>query len=269
VKDPRSIQMQVDLLVSLLLHGHGPHPQTAGSPDSVWERATQRAHRHVPPRAEPKTPAVNIDSPLRLLSSAVEVFARHGYHGAGLREIAEHAGVAFQLVRYHFGSKPDLWLAVLMHLLEQQYESVYVSRLRPGPDLGVQLRTWVRRALYFAVEEPRLRRILTREYFSNSAHFMRVVRPRLDDFYRLLLDTYSEMRQLGVIRHLSVEQAGILVQALINPMTLQPFDVELTTGWPVSDPRSIELHMNLLVRLLSGGRFRRSRLKPTRRSIQR
>jgi TetR/AcrR family transcriptional regulator len=49
----------------------------------------------------------------KLLTAARLEFARHGFAGARVDEIAERAGVNKQLVYHHFGDKDALYLAVL------------------------------------------------------------------------------------------------------------------------------------------------------------
>ena len=47
-----------------------------------------------------------------ILQSARKAFARKGYDGAGVREIAEGAGVTAMLVNRYFGSKEKLFAEV-------------------------------------------------------------------------------------------------------------------------------------------------------------
>jgi len=49
----------------------------------------------------------------RLLEAALKRFAEKGFQGASLREIAEDAEITHGLIRHHFGSKDDLWRAVV------------------------------------------------------------------------------------------------------------------------------------------------------------
>jgi AcrR family transcriptional regulator len=49
----------------------------------------------------------------RLLGAAVELFAKRGFHGTSIRDIAELAGVNVAAGHYHYGSKEGLYLAVL------------------------------------------------------------------------------------------------------------------------------------------------------------
>lgn len=53
----------------------------------------------------------------RLLNAAAQEFARNGFHGTGLRAVAERAGTSLGSVRYHFGGKAQLYRAVLQERL--------------------------------------------------------------------------------------------------------------------------------------------------------
>ena len=49
----------------------------------------------------------------RLLEVALDQFVRHGFHGTSMRQIAASAGVAVGGIYNHFGSKDDIFAAVL------------------------------------------------------------------------------------------------------------------------------------------------------------
>lgn len=55
------------------------------------------------------TKATAIDG---VIKSAIEEFARLGYMGASLRDIAAHAGVPLSTIHRYFGNKEDLYLLV-------------------------------------------------------------------------------------------------------------------------------------------------------------
>lgn len=54
-----------------------------------------------------------------LLSAAMEIFGRDGFHAASTRAIAEAAGVNQALIAYHFDGKEGLYLAVFESIAEQ------------------------------------------------------------------------------------------------------------------------------------------------------
>ncbi|TDL72812.1 TetR/AcrR family transcriptional regulator [Rhodococcus qingshengii] len=53
---------------------------------------------------------------MELLKSASKLFSTKGFEGTSLREIAIDANVNMALIKYHFGSKLDLWKEVISKL---------------------------------------------------------------------------------------------------------------------------------------------------------
>jgi TetR/AcrR family transcriptional regulator, regulator of cefoperazone and chloramphenicol sensitivity len=54
-----------------------------------------------------------------LLHAAGELFAEHGVEGTTIRAIAEKCKANIAAVNYHFGTKENLYLVVIRHVLEQ------------------------------------------------------------------------------------------------------------------------------------------------------
>ncbi len=68
----------------------------------------------------------NKDTRSRLLQAAGEIFARHGFRKATIRQIAGRAQANVSAVRYYFGGKEGLYSAVLQHTFvaaNQKYPS--------------------------------------------------------------------------------------------------------------------------------------------------
>ena len=59
-----------------------------------------------------------------LVEAAADVFARKGFYGASLEEIAEAAGFTRGAIYSNFGSKEELLYAVLEHSIDQQLQAV-------------------------------------------------------------------------------------------------------------------------------------------------
>ena len=57
---------------------------------------------------------------LALIEAAGELFAQLGAKGAGIRTIAERAGVNLGSIHYHFGGKGNLYRAALEYVLHQR-----------------------------------------------------------------------------------------------------------------------------------------------------
>lgn len=91
-----------------------------------------------PPRtaksARPRNAAATREA---ILKSARKAFARSGYDGAGVREIAEGAGVTAMLVNRYFGSKEQLFVEVVADTMSGK--TVITDDLRENPDIAEYL----------------------------------------------------------------------------------------------------------------------------------
>jgi AcrR family transcriptional regulator len=83
-------------------------------------RAESAAVAVAAPRPRGRRPGDAVSGREALLSAALSAFSRHGYEGTSLRALAASAGVDMALVARLFGSKADLWIAVVDHLAEKQ-----------------------------------------------------------------------------------------------------------------------------------------------------
>jgi AcrR family transcriptional regulator len=68
----------------------------------------------------------------QLLSVALEVFARQGFHGTAMNDVAEAAGVTKPVLYQHFQSKRQLYLA----LLDEVGQRVRQTIEKAGADTG-------------------------------------------------------------------------------------------------------------------------------------
>ena len=60
----------------------------------------------------------------QILDVAVQVFARQGFHGTSMNEVAEAAGVTKPVLYQHFESKQDLYLALIDEIGKRMITSI-------------------------------------------------------------------------------------------------------------------------------------------------
>lgn len=100
----------------------------------------------------------------RLVDAAIEEFASRGFDGVTLRDIEVHADVQRGLVKYHFGTKEDMWKAAVdslfTELLDFRRERDEVERdMSPKERLAFRIRSFVR----YSANWPDLNRMMSQE----------------------------------------------------------------------------------------------------------
>lgn len=91
------------------------------------------------------------DTPDRLISAATRLFAQAGFNGASVRDITAAAGANLGAITYHFGSKQDLYRAVLQHAFApvvERLSSVRSVPLRTTDESGLDRVETIMRVLF-------------------------------------------------------------------------------------------------------------------------
>lgn len=99
-----------------------------------------------------------------ILDAAEALFAEKGYDATSLQEISDQAGVTRGLPNYFFGSKEDLYRAVLervftLSLTQELLTFIRDQKQRPGSTPEVGLRIVIERIFDFLVTHPTFIRI--------------------------------------------------------------------------------------------------------------
>src|SRR5213593_2222540 len=71
-----------------------------------------------PARKSVAVDATSADTKTRILDAAEHLFMEHGFEATSLRSLTTAAGVNLAAVNYHFGSKEELFQAVLTRRLD-------------------------------------------------------------------------------------------------------------------------------------------------------
>jgi len=97
-----------------------------------------------------------------ILGAALDVFARHGYQGASIDEIAQAAGISKALIYEHFPSKKELHISLLeTHVGELFARMVATTTMGDTPE--ARLRSGVGAVFAFVAEHREAWRLLFRD----------------------------------------------------------------------------------------------------------
>jgi len=188
------------------------------------------------PAAVPRVgrPSLGADQHGALLDIALQIFARDGFDGAVVSDIAKQAGIGQPLVHYHFGSKENLWRATIAHAfggLERILEtmSFAVEGLEPTPALKLLTRMFI----HFASQHPNHAAIIMAESRSQEPRFTWLVNTYLAPLHRLADELIARAVAAGEIRPIpAVHLTTILVGATVlyfggRPIIERLYGVEL------------------------------------------
>ncbi|MEM1330942.1 MAG: CerR family C-terminal domain-containing protein [Planctomycetota bacterium] len=180
----------------------------------------------------------------KLLNAALKLFAERGRDSVSLRDIAAEAGVTHGSVRYHFGTKENLYIAAVMRLGTHS-ERVFDGKPRDLPDTFSPeqardyLRGFVRRFVAFQARagadplaaQGLLRAEISREGGPDPVFFERVIKPGHDHVKRLfalMLPDVQDDRTLEILAFNLIFQCVMIrigrgiITRLFHAETLSP-----------------------------------------------
>jgi AcrR family transcriptional regulator len=94
-----------------------------------------------------------------ILEQALALFARRGFHGVSVDEIAAAAGITKPVLYDHFSSKHDLYIQVCRHIRESLLEAGR-DVIRPPRSMAARIRAGVEAFFLYAEKHPAAIRIL-------------------------------------------------------------------------------------------------------------
>ena len=87
---------------------------------------------------------------------AIDVFARQGYHGASLRQIAKESGLTLGTLYHYYPNKQDLLAELMRDALQPLIASGHRVRAELAGDPRAQLAEAVRQFVLITLEAPQL-----------------------------------------------------------------------------------------------------------------
>jgi TetR/AcrR family transcriptional regulator len=125
-------------------------------------------------RAEARGGRIRQQQEAAILAAAEKVFARAGFQGATMAEIALQAGLPKSNLHYYFGTKADVYRAVLGNILRLWLAET--DRITPDADPREALGHYVEAKMRLSAEHPDASRVFANEVVHGA--------PEIGDFLR-------------------------------------------------------------------------------------
>jgi AcrR family transcriptional regulator len=155
---------------------------------------------------------------VQILTEAARIFARKGYEGASMRDIAEACGISKSLLYHHFTSKEEIYSRVAVGATKELYQ--FVVEHVPADVAPIQkIRAFmVATAEYF--RRHRWAWIASTTAFWNDPerHRQKERMTRRDRYEKYLRELIQEAIDAGEIRDVDVAMTGRMILSMLNWM---------------------------------------------------
>ncbi len=140
-----------------------------------------------------------LDTRDRVLQVAQALFAERGYRGASLRDISSRIGIKAPSLLHHFGSKDELYLAVLDRIFTR-LEAAAGSIVEGRESRQVRIRKGVEGAIDFIASRPHFGRIVWNEFIDEKGVGRQMLKRRVPPLFSALLEFVRRGQDEGEFR---------------------------------------------------------------------
>ncbi len=135
----------------------------------------------------------------RALAAAAKLFAELGFHGVGLREIAQAADMPLAGIQYHFGKKEKLYAEVLAVIAREVAAELAIEETSQRP-YHERFDLLVRSLVRWALDRPLHVRLLLRELLDNPRRVAKAEVLPLGTVLRSMAASFAEGQRLGLVQ---------------------------------------------------------------------
>jgi AcrR family transcriptional regulator len=202
---------------------------------------------------KPKDPAPNKgqETRNRILIEATKAFAKYGYERSSVRDICAASDVKHSMITYHFGTKQELWLAVVDDLYKEILSLVSSLNFSNDSDIKPldQLKHNLRTILKYTNDHPEYFKIVYLELLMESPR-TEMLKPYLSEVPLLIQSIYNRASSAGLAVDLPLIDLFYILSGALNDRVIFRRRFGEPQGSKMSD-EEIESHISSLMRMLT------------------
>jgi TetR/AcrR family transcriptional regulator len=203
----------------------------------------------------PRKTAPHSETADRILAAAEEIFAGHGLAGARTEAIAVRAGVNKALLYYYFGSKRNLYRAVLRNLLEQLNQVVSPADSSSASSRE-RLAAFVEGYFDFLASHPNYPLLIQREAMESRGEVEWMKREYFLPFRRRFFSLIERGMREGELRRVDPKQAAFSVMGVTTSYFAAAVIWSALHGRDLLQPAALKARRKALVDFIGYGLFR-------------
>ncbi|RMF59407.1 MAG: TetR/AcrR family transcriptional regulator [Calditrichaeota bacterium] len=162
------------------------------------------------------------DKRVRILKAAISVFARTGFYNAKVADIARQAGVASGTIYLYFKNKDEILISIFEEEMEK-YISEVSKEVAGQADVMAQIRTFIKKHLYFVKKNPKLAQVFQLELRQSNKFIKEYTGTKLREYLNIVGGLIEEGQKQGKIS--SEFHPGLLKRAIFGALD------EIATHW--------------------------------------
>lgn len=187
-----------------------------------------------------------------LLAAAISVFGTHGYSGGSVRQIAALANTNIGAIKYHYGSKENLWKDAVTYLFTSLGADIMKDMHRwPSMTARDRVANATRNYILFCAKHPELNRMILSETIQNGDrmhwlaenHFKYFIEQSAE-WTKLAQDDGVYPKDIAVLNLVFISMSASQYLFMMAPFVEHAFDIDVFKN------DQIEKHIDAVVRLL-------------------
>lgn len=137
-----------------------------------------------------------------LIQTAKHLFARRGYDGVTVRDIADTAKVNFSLIRYHFGDKKGIYCACLERYGNARLNSAQriLEPIKSTEEFKIRLKLIMHEIVDSLMLDPDLSKMMIREMESDEPIAADIIRNTLVKMAQSFVMFFTSAQKNGIIK---------------------------------------------------------------------
>lgn len=147
----------------------------------------------------------------RVRQAAVKLFAAKGFHGTGIRDLAQEAGISSASLYHYMGTKEDLLAAIMRESLERLLAGA--REVTAEGDPGQRLAALVALHVCTHARQPAETRVVDNEVHALSSAVRKQIVALRDEYERLWAGVLDEGSRAGVF---DIEEPAVTRLALLE-----------------------------------------------------
>lgn len=159
--------------------------------------------------------ATEVDARSALLTAATRLFASQGYSATGVQQITDAANVNKAMLYYYFGSKEQLYAALIAEGITS-IEGAVAQAMQPGLSLEERLRAFLTHYLAQVAHHPELARIIYREIVGAGEHTRQTVIDHFSESIHQLAAILSEAQHQHELREIDATLSAYTLIGMAN-----------------------------------------------------